>query len=131
MRSFRVIWLLCGLTVVLLLGISMCVAFGRPHRVNRVNFDKIQEGMTVAEVEALLGRGSATRVFGHGSFAVLRIHEYSNGDNFWLIPSDRIEIHFSGSMHEKLHAIDKKFWSPSPQNVWQHVRNRIMKALGW
>jgi hypothetical protein len=119
--------------VALLLGVSLYVAFGRPHRVNRANFDKIQEGMTVAEVEALLGSGNlrATSAIGHGFFAVLRFHEYSEDDNFWLIPTDRIVIHFSGSMHEELHVTGKKFWSPSAQNVWQHARNRMRKALGW
>ena len=43
-----------GVCVVLALGLAGWYAL-RPHPINRANFERIQEGMTCADVEAILG----------------------------------------------------------------------------
>jgi hypothetical protein len=54
MRRRKLRWVLAGLAV-LLLAVGGFVLWPRPNRVARENFDRIREGMTRAEVEAILG----------------------------------------------------------------------------
>lgn len=56
MRRGRLRWVVDGLLLlVALLAAGVIVAWPQPGRVTEDNFDRIQEGMSRAEVEALLG----------------------------------------------------------------------------
>jgi hypothetical protein len=54
MRRRKLWWVVAGL-VVLLLAVGVFVAWPRPNRITQENFDRIQQGMSRAEVEAILG----------------------------------------------------------------------------
>jgi hypothetical protein len=55
MRRGKLRWVLAGVAVVALLAVAAVVLWPYPNRVTRQNFDRIRLGMSLAEVEAILG----------------------------------------------------------------------------
>ena len=55
MRERKLWWAVGGLTLALLLADGAFMAWPRPDRITRENFDRVTTGMSRSEVEAILG----------------------------------------------------------------------------
>jgi hypothetical protein len=75
------VWL--GLLFLLGFAASATVVYGNPSRVNQANFDRIEDGMTLDQVKAILGEDEAGDV--PTTFAAwwLRARRWEHGPN-WI-----------------------------------------------
>jgi hypothetical protein len=55
-RPMKKRWFITGVAVLLAVVIGVGFLCSRPHRINQAGFDRITEGMTLREVEEILGR---------------------------------------------------------------------------
>jgi hypothetical protein len=88
----------------------------------KANFDRIKEGMTRQEVEALLGKDAIAVESSEGgtlrwqfSFMV-----YVQDDRSHLIPTNRIEVDFLDDIVQ-----GKRFYPWTTADLWRHLRNRL------
>jgi hypothetical protein len=113
-------WLLIAAPVVGLLVLGLWLFMGRAQRITKQNFDRIEEGMSQEEVDALLGkyRGGMRS---EGMFSVW----YSDHDPNDLTPSNSISVTFDG--HGKV--VYKAFHSWTVAEWWRRVRDRLRPAV--
>jgi hypothetical protein len=112
----------------LLLVPTLWLIFGnRSRRVTLENFEKIQDGMTVAQVNDLLGAKNRSKYAGiHDSWEIVG---YSDDNGDWLIPGDGIRVGFE-SIDGDLRVVSKEFFP----NTWEYgvarLRYRIQRRFG-
>jgi hypothetical protein len=111
-------WLLLGLLLACLVGVALVVLALLPSRpgITKENFDRIEEGMTRAEVEAIFG-GPANRANPWPNLA--------NNPNEW-------EDETSGAsaiinFDENNRVSSKQWWpdGPDERTVWQKMLDRL------
>jgi hypothetical protein len=84
-------WFLISIPLVALLAIGLWLSAGGTHRIARQNFERIEEGMTSAEVQALFSKKAVYALeFGETVDAF-----YSEKDPTGLMPRDTIQVKFS------------------------------------
>jgi hypothetical protein len=126
MRKKRILWLtfvvaLCGLAV----GSFFVPAPNHPSRVTQDTFDRVQEGMTEAEVEAILGpSGYYNRrpyvVFEHG----LSFRRYWLGDEGVIV----IEMTWDDHDRSKPRWVDHKYFTPLPLESYGERWLRLLRS---
>jgi hypothetical protein len=123
MRRSRLMWALCSLLLLALLAnMAMWGASVRSTTLTKENFDMIQIGMTVEEVDLILG--SDNRFPASGSELEQKLLYV--GDENALVPATVIEITVRRRWRdEALRVTRKSFWAPSLGDKWNHVWNQI------
>lgn len=111
--------------VMLLVGALVPVVFPQPSKVTRANFECIERGMTLAEVEAILGgppgdyRTGPTVVVptgGPGYTLALTLDDTWSGDDIHL------SVGFSGGRVEEITFLHMM---PEPIGAWELLRWRL------
>jgi hypothetical protein len=117
-------WLLIAVplaTVAALLVVGLWVSLGRTNRITKANFEKIQVGMTIAEVQALLGQDSVP--IDDGFHFRMVTAEYREED--WTgVPVNQIYVEFeNGKVSSKTFVP----WTAAERRraFWRHVRARL------
>jgi hypothetical protein len=156
MRRFRLRWLLCGLLVTLMLVTGLWLIFGgRSRRITLEHFEKIQNGMSVDEVNALLGK-EYERSQGNSlvepplddmrGWAILiiwlRSSSYSEDDGSWLVPGNEIVVHFTADLDRskesgleqdpsKLRVSNAELKVATIRDAWSRLGARIKRWARW
>jgi hypothetical protein len=132
MRRRRLILIVCGLLVVLLATSALCLLIGGSSRkVTRANFEKIQEGMTKDEVEAILGGENGKMLFGSFPEGCPKPFAYSDDEGSWLWPGDTIEVHYDNIYPDTYRVTHKTLERATPRRAWERLQERVKRWIGW
>jgi hypothetical protein len=130
MRHMRVRRSLSSLLVALLLlqalrlACEICTVPAH-HRVTRARFERIHDGMTLREVNGLLGAENAHWWgFADGSAGFSARCSYREDDTSWPAPSDTIEVRFRSADGRELRVFDKAFHEPTQEEVERKFHER-------
>ena len=127
-RIFRRGWLFLALIPIVLLAGAYVWLLTLPYsgRINEVNFNRIQIGMTIGEVNEILGEDTAhpiTRVWddGHRTQAASIYEIEQNG----IVPVASIWIEF-----EENRVVKKEFTPPSARELYDRITDPVLQKLG-
>jgi hypothetical protein len=95
------VWL--GLVLLLGMAGSVALIYANPGRITQANFDRIQDGMSLEEVEEILGRLELDKGTWRGSWVVHGnwvVHDWHNGPNWIAVrflggSANRKELHLA------------------------------------
>jgi hypothetical protein len=115
-------WFLIAIPLLVVLAIALWLSTGGSHGVTRANFERIDDGMTRAEVDALLGekfvQHEASSMM--GGLLVASWVSYSEGNLTSLMPANTISVTFSDDK-----VVSKDFQPWTFAGWWRQLRNRI------
>jgi hypothetical protein len=128
MRRFPFRWFLCGLLVGPFVGMLILpcldLLLSEPSRITRANFDRIELGMTKAEVDAIIG--SKRTVWLICAMEDLRdgrrARVYTEDSGSSLLPKAAITVEFN----ESERVIDKRYHAVTLRKTWNRVWFRIV-----
>jgi hypothetical protein len=113
----------CLVAVVLVAGALYFLAWSRQGKITKANYDKIEQGMTEAEVEEILGSGSDSsrrKVFVPAEGGVLpppvRVNKYWDG------PEGTIWVQFW--VESGTGKVRDKHWFRQP-SLWDEIKKRL------
>jgi hypothetical protein len=138
MRFPRRKWLYRGLLLAIVLRVALWLVVGGSGHVTFANFQKIREGMTKADVDALLGQKNGREDL-HGLFPgasateLLYVVDYCEDDGSSIVPGDQISITFSNSApeHEEWRVAMRVYSYHTLQQKLRMSIVRIRERLGW
>jgi hypothetical protein len=79
MNSWQSFRRLSACALMVLVASSVLLLAGCGSKVSKSNYDKLKEGMTMAEVEGILGKGTVTETSG-GLMGAAKTEEWKDGD---------------------------------------------------
>ena len=114
------------LSVTTILLVSFFLLLNGPKEPFRANYDKIQMGMTIEEVEAILGKPRivSNLYFGDKNFRDSYIWRFSDDDG---IQHERPSIHIGFA---EGHAVDKSYDNRTTWDVLKSAYEATRRTLG-
>jgi hypothetical protein len=117
-------WWLLGLPVAFFLGLSLWWVLREPHSITLENSTTIQSGMTLAEVEALVGANHERSRMPAGGSHFICI--YSEDDATSAVPGNVIAVEYDGDNR----VVNRSFHQKGPLAAPGRLKRLIREWLG-
>jgi hypothetical protein len=111
------------LTPFLTLAIAACLVLGAANS-SRFRFDRLQEGMTVAEASEVLGRDLSKDSIATFSIGSLNNDLYYYTNTIWILTTERYRVNF---FCDRLST--KKSTKPTLEEFWSTTKYNAKKLL--